>query len=246
MARHFFVEKNKIKKGRAFISGDEARHIGTVLRRTAGDAIHLVDEDGCEYCAVIVACSAKRIEVALLEKHPPPEPSHRHIILGQALTKFQTMDYIVQKATELGVSAIIPFLASRSVLRLSNEQLRLKCLRWQKIARESTKQCGRRAVPPVEQILSFSDMVRSSGDNLLKIILWEDEKNTGLREVIHGSDMHHSMVVVGPEGGFTNQEVALARHGGFRSVSLAGHILRTETAALYVLSVLHYEWETFA
>jgi 16S rRNA (uracil1498-N3)-methyltransferase len=88
-------------------------------------------------------------------------------------------------------------------------------------------------------------MVQFSGDNVLKIILWEDEKNTGLRKVIPGSDIHHSMVLVGPEGGFTGQEVALARQWGFHSVGLAGHILRTETAVLYVLSVLHYEWETF-
>jgi len=245
MARHFFLEKNKIKKGRAFIIGDEARHIATVLRRSAGDAIHLVDEDGCEYNAVIITSKEKRIEVALLEKHPPPKPSPRSIILGQALTKFQKMDYIVQKATELGVSAIIPFISSRCVLRLRDEQLRIKRLRWQKIARESTKHCGRRVVPPVEKVFSFQEMVQSSGDNVLKIILWEDEKNTSLREVIRGSAIHHTMVLVGPEGGFSAQEVALAQHGGFHSVSLAGHILRTETAALYVLSVLHYEWDMF-
>ena len=245
MARHFFLDRGTIEHGRAVISGDEARHIRTVLRRGAGDAIRLVDEDGCEYSAVITACSARCIEVALLEKHPPPAPASRSVILAQAITRFQTMDYIVQKATELGVSAIAPFTGVRSAGRLRVEQLQLKRLRWQKIAREATKQCGRRAVPPVHTVRSFQEIVRSSRDNQLKIILWEDEKNTVLREVIRGSEKQHSMVLVGPEGGFTEQEIALARHGGFHAVSIARQILRTETAALYVLSVLHYEWESF-
>lgn len=245
MARHFFLEKSRIHKDRAVITGDEVRHIRTVLRHGRGDTIHVVDEDGCEYRALITACTGKGVEIALLEKHSPPVPSQQRIVLGQALSRFQTMDYIVQKATELGVSTIIPFIASRSTLRLSDEQLRLKQIRWQKIAREATKQCGRKPAPAVEQVRSFKNLVQAAGDNLLKIMLWEDEKNTGLKEVIQGSDLHGSIVLVGPEGGFTHQEVALARHCGYRPVGVAQHILRTETAALYVLSVLHYEWETF-
>jgi len=244
MARHFFLEKNRIKKGRAFITGDEARHIGAVLRRGAGDPLYLIDQDGWEYTAVIIAATPQRVEVSLMEKYPPAKLPAGKIILGQALPKFQKMDYIVQKATELGASGISPFFSSRSVLRPGDEQLRIKHLRWQKIAGEATKQCGRSFVPPVEKVLSFQEIMQSHAENYLKIMLWEDEKNHGLKEVISGSASGQNIfVLVGPEGGFTDREVALASSSGFQPVSLGRHIMRTETASLYVLSVLHYERE---
>jgi len=179
----------------------------------------------------------------LIEKRPPPEVPASRIILGQALPKFQKMDYIVQKATELGVSSIIPFVSSRSIEGECADRLRLKRLRWQKIAREATKQCGRRLVPAVEKVTVFRDVVQAKRENYLKIILWEDEKKTGLREMLIGS--YHSknaVVLVGPEGGFTPGEIELAEGCGFQPAGLGPHIMRTETASLYVLSVLQYEW----
>jgi 16S rRNA (uracil1498-N3)-methyltransferase len=244
MARHFFLDRDSISKDRAFIAGDEARHISAVLRLRAGDAIRLIDQEGWEYSAVISASSPQRVEVALIEKRPPLAAPARRIILGQALPKFQKMDYIVQKATELGVSSIIPFVSNRSIGGVGADRFRLKRLRWQKIAREATKQCGRRLVPPVEKVTSFRDIVQAECENSLKIILWEDEKKTGLREIIIGSNHYkNAVVLVGPEGGFAPGEIELAGDCGFQPVSLGQHIMRTETASLYVLSVLQYEWE---
>ena len=244
MARHFFLDRDRISKDRAFIAGDEARHIASVLRLRAGDAIRLIDQEGWEYSAVISASSPQRVEVALIEKRPPLEAPARRIILGQALPKFQKMDYIVQKATELGVSSIIPFVSSRSIGGTGADRLRLKRLRWQKIAREATKQCGRRLVPPVEKVTLFRDVVQAECENCLKLILWEDEKKPGLREILIGSNHYkNAVVLVGPEGGFAPGEIELAGGCGFQTVSLGPHIMRTETASLYVLSVLQYEWE---
>jgi len=244
MARHFFLDRGTIKKGMAYITGGEARHIVAVLRMKAGDAIRLIDQEGWEYRAVISAGSAQRVEVALIETCPPAEAPGRRILLGQALPKFQKMDYIVQKATELGVSGIIPFVSSRSVGRAGADQLRTKRLRWQKIAQEATKQCGRRLVPPVEKVSSFHNVVQPDHENALKIILWEDEKRIGFKEIVSRSSHYkNTIVLVGPEGGFTAGEVELAEGCGYQPVSLGRHIMRTETASLYVLSVLHYEWE---
>jgi 16S rRNA (uracil1498-N3)-methyltransferase len=244
MARHFYLDRDTIQKDRACVTGDEARHIIAVLRMKAGDVIHLVDQEGWEYQGVISTASAQRVEVALMERRPPAESSCRRIILGQALPQFRKMDYIVQKATELGVSGIIPFVSRRSVARVGADQLRIKRLRWQKIAREATKQCGRRLVPLIEKVSSFQDLVQSDRENLLKIILWEDEKRIGFKEVVRRSSHYtNAIVLVGPEGGFSEGEAGLAQGYGYQPVSLGRHILRTETASLYVLSVLHYEWE---
>lgn len=244
MARHFFLDRSTIKKNRAFITGDEARHITAVLRRHVGDVLHLIDGEGWEYSAVISDSSHQRVEVALIDRRPPAAEPARRIILGQALPKSQKMDYIVQKATELGVSTILPFCSSRSIVRLSADQLRMRRLRWQKIAREATKQCGRRLVPAIEKVLSFQDIVRSEHENYLKIILWEDEKRIGLKEVVSRSSHYNNIIVlVGPEGGFGAGEVELAEGCGYQPVSLGRHIMRTETASLYVLSVLDYEGE---
>jgi 16S rRNA (uracil1498-N3)-methyltransferase len=244
MARHFYLDRSTIKKDRACLTGDEARHVAAVLRMRSGDAIRLVDQEGWEYRAVLDGVSARRVEVVLLERRPPEGAPSRRIILGQALPKFQKMDYIVQKATELGVSGIIPVLASRSIDRANSDQLRIKRLRWQKIAREAAKQCGRHLVPPIEKVSSFHDVVKSERDNSLKIILWEDEKRIGLKEVVSRSRNYtNAIVLVGPEGGFSAGEIELAAACGYQPVSLGRHIMRTETASLYVLSVLHYEGE---
>jgi 16S rRNA (uracil1498-N3)-methyltransferase len=244
MARHFFLDRSTIKKGRASLTGDEARHVAAVLRMKSGDAIRLLDQEGWEYRAVIDEASAQRVEVVLLERRPPEESPSRSILLGQALPKFQKMDYIVQKATELGVSSIIPFLSSRSIDRANAEQLRIKRLRWQKIAREATKQCGRNLVPSVAKVSSFRDVVQLDCENSLKIILWEDEKKIGFKEVVSRSRHSSSAIVlVGPEGGFSPAEIELAEGCGYQPVSLGRHIMRTETASLYVLSILHYEGE---
>ncbi len=242
MARHFFLDRHTINKGRASLTGDEARHVAAVLRMRSGDVIRLVDQEGWEYRAVLDGVSARRVEVVLLERLPPEQGPSRRIILGQALPKFQKMDYIVQKATELGVSGMLPFLASRSIDRANPEQLRIKCLRWRKIAAEAAKQCGRHRVPLIEKVSTFHDIVTADRDNSLKIILWEDEKRCGLKEVVHRSrDDSNAIVLVGPEGGFSAAEIELASGCGYQPVSLGRHIMRTETASLYVLSVLHYE-----
>jgi len=240
--RHFFIKKNSLKEGTAIITGSEARHVGRVLRRGVGDTLYLLDEDGWEYQAVITAKTSQLVQVRLLAKNPPQKPSAIKITLGQAVPKAHKMDVIVQKATELGVSSVIPFFSSRTGPRLPEERLQKKRHRWQKIAFEATKRCGRKDVPTVETIVAFDDLINKRYNNVLKIILWEDEKNRRLKEVLENSKQYQNIILlIGPEGGFTAEEIAWARKRGFVSVSLGRCILRTETVGLYLLSVLHYE-----
>ena len=240
--RHFVIEKKDIQDDRAIITGSEARHIGRVLRRDVGDSLYLIDENGSEYHAVITAKTSKAVKVHLLEKYPSRKESSIKVVLGQALPKSDKMDYIVQKATELGVNTIVPFFSSRTVPRLNGERQEKKCQRWQKIAIEATKQCGRKVVPRVEGIVNFEEIIEKWDHNSLKIILWEDEKNNRLQEVLKNvQEFKKVILLVGPEGGFTSEEVSVASDRGFRSAGLGRFILRTETVGIYLLSVLHYE-----
>ena len=240
--RHFVIEQKSIQGDKAIITGSEARHVSRVLRRDVGDRLNLVDENGFEYLAVIVSKSQQDLEVKLLEKYPPPKESPIKVVLGQALPKARKMDYIVQKATELGVHTIIPFYSTRTVPRLHGERQEKKCERWQKIVLEASKQCGRKVIPKVEEIVTFEEILEKWEDNSLKIILWEDEKNNRLHNVLKNLQQFKKVVVlVGSEGGFTDKEIAAARERAFKSAGLGNAILRTETAGIYLLSVLHYE-----
>ena len=242
--RRFLVEKDRISGNRAFLKEDEARHIGKVLRLGVGDTIYLLDEEGSTYHAMITARDAKTVEVEIVEKIPPQKEPSMEIVLGQAIPKAQKMDLIVQKATELGVSSIIPFLSDRSVPLLDAERSLRKRMRWQKVAAEATKQCGRTIVPQVDAIIPFRGLLNRWDENSLKIMLWEDEKNNTLKDLLKTHQPSARVVIlVGPEGGFSGQEVNMAREAGFHTVSLGKYILRTETAGMSLLSIVHYEWE---
>lgn len=241
--RRFFLEKNRVKESKATIRGSEAKHIGRVLRLGVGDTLYLLDENGWEYQAAIISKSSKMVEVELLKKSPPRDDSSIIVVLGQALPKAKKMDFIVQKATELGVSTIIPFFSERTIPSLNDEQLKKRCIRWKRIALEATKQCGRLVVPQIEEMLPFKEILKEWSDNSLKIILWEDEKNIKLKQVLSENQPHQKVIIlIGPEGGFTAEEVDMARQAGFKSVSLGKYILRTETVGLCLLNILQYEW----
>lgn len=241
--RRFFLEKNRIEKGRAILDGNEAKHVGKVLRLGVGDSLYLLDEEGSEYQAVITSKSSRTVEVEILTKIPPQKDSSITIALGQALPKAQKMNYIIQKTTELGVSTIIPFSSTRSVPLLDDERSQRKRVRWQRIALEATKQCGRVVVPRIEAIVPFKEVLEKWNDNSLKIMLWEDEKNITLKDVLKKNQPSSKVIfLVGPEGGFTPDEVEMAKHAGFQAVSLGKYILRTETAGICLLGILHYEW----
>jgi 16S rRNA (uracil1498-N3)-methyltransferase len=242
--RRFLVEKDRISGNRAFLKEDEARHIGKVLRLGVGDTIYLLDEEGSTYHAMITARDAKTVEVEIVEKITAPKEPALEIVLGQAIPKAQKMDLIVQKATELGISSIIPFLSDRSVPLLDAERSLRKRMRWQKVAAEATMQCGRTIVPQVDAIIPFRGLLNRWDENSLKIMLWEDEKNSTLKDLLKTHQPSTRVVIlVGPEGGFSGQEVAMAREAGFHTVSLGKYILRTETVGMSLLSIVHYEWE---
>lgn len=218
-------------------------YLRDVLRLGEGDELVLFDGVGHEYRAVIRGFESGAVQLAITTKEDVTFPETR-ITLAQSLPKGRKMEFIIQKATELGVNHIIPFISSRSIPRLAGDRAAAKVARWRKVAVEASRQCGRADVPEVSEILSFDEMLRSADGDALRIILWEGEEERGIREILtdeRHKDSPGQCVVIGPEGGFSWEEIERARQRGFLSASLGRLILRTETAPLAVLSILQYE-----
>jgi 16S rRNA (uracil1498-N3)-methyltransferase len=224
-------------------AADQARYLKTVLRMREGDPLLIFNGTGWEYKAVIRRRTADGIEIEITGRRALPA-AEIHVTLCQAVPKVEKMDGIIRHATELGAERIVPFLAERSVPRWQSEQLPRKRERWQKIAVEASRQCGRPDIPEIGEIVTFERMLRDVPESGLRLIPWEEETKTGIREILRDparSGMTEFVLVIGPEGGFSAGEIELARQAGFLSVSLGKRVLRVETASLAVLAVLQYE-----
>jgi 16S rRNA (uracil1498-N3)-methyltransferase len=222
---------------------EDQTYIKSVLRLKKHDHLVVFDGRGHEYQAMIRQIQSNRTVVEILKKYPLQDKSVR-ITLSQALTKAGKMDFIIQKATELGVDEIVPFQSARCVSRLTDDKKRQKASRWQKIAVEAARQCGRADVPVISPCVDFQEMIGDGERKGVKIIFWEEETQAGLSDVLrhqHSEWEEEFFIVVGPEGGFFKEEVDRAREAGFQSVSIGRQILRVETAVLAILSIIQYE-----
>ncbi len=223
------------------LTGPDVKHIRTVLRLKPGEEIFLFDGKGSEYRARITASTPKTIILSVLERFPSISESPVEITIGQGLLKAKKMDRIVRQVTELGIYALIPLLAKRSVPRPRPERWAEKEQRWETIAQESLKQCGRSQMPCLEPPTSFKELVAVSRTHDLKIIFHEgnpgEESNLYLNDP---RDVRSVLALIGPEGGFTPNEVQMALEGGFVCVSLGPRILKADTAVVAVCAVLQY------
>jgi 16S rRNA (uracil1498-N3)-methyltransferase len=216
-------------------------YIRSVMRMKPGNRLSLFDGHGQEYSALIVNISAEQALVEIVDKNSVPARPAR-ITLLQALPKAQKMDFIVQKATELGVDEIRPFSSERSVPLLTVEKAHQKTERWRKIAQAAAKQCRRSDVPEIVEIQVFAEMLKAVEPNAAKMIFWEGESRLGLRKALQRfPEARIFSILVGPEGGLTSGEVEAAADSGFVSVSLGKQILKLETAAIAILAILQYE-----
>ena len=183
---------------------------------------------------------SERASVLVFEAFPSSTESSVEIILLQALPEKERMELIIQKATELGVSAIVPFKSQRSISLEERDVKQKKSLRWQEIAIKAVQQSRRARVPHVEPYRSFQEVLEVCRGEGLKILLWEKEGEP-LRKILRQYLPKRVYVVVGPEGGFTEEEVRSAKDRGFIPIKLGQRILRTETAAITLVGILQYE-----
>ena len=240
MAR-FYVPQPRIENRMLKIEGDEVKHIRKVLRLKTGDEIVVFDGLGKEFEGTIVEERLSSVVIRVQNIISSKKDSPLEVTLAQSLLKGEKMDYLIQKATELGVKEIIPFSSSRSVPFLEKSRRLNRHHRWEKIAVEASKQCGRGSVPKIESLQDYSDMLQIASTKDLRLILWE-RGEIRLKEVLERSkEKKNIFFTIGPEGGFNQLEVGGAKRAGFIPVTLGRRILRAETASLCFLSILQYE-----
>ena len=235
IVHRFYVPSEQISNGTATIAGSDVNHIKNVLRMKAQDKIEIFDGRGNSY---IAALKPSLLEAKIVSKLTNDSELKVNITLAQCLPKAKKMDFIVQKAVELGVNSIIPVISERSVPKIEDKADK-KISHWQKIAKEAAEQSGRLKVPEIMPLLSFGDLLKQEYE--LKLMPWEGEKETTLKGIVCPTGI---LVLIGPEGGFSVNEVNNAVKNGFRTISLGKRILRTETAGIVILSQLLYELDS--
>lgn len=244
----FFISPSAISGDTACLTGDSAAHITRSLRMSAGESITLCDGEGLDYF-----CKIKSVgnEVILTVENTAPstgEPPYR-VTVYQALSKGDRFDTVVQKSVECGAFAIVPVQTERATVRLNREDCRKKSVRWQKIAQSAAEQCGRGTIPQIAELMSFSEAVASAENAELALFCYENEDGRTLGGILaefadrcrNGGTPPEIAVIIGPEGGFSKKEAELVRRSespSLRSVSLGTRILRTESAAPFVLACL--------
>ena len=222
--------------GHAWLSEEEAAHALRVLRLKPGDHVALSDGTN-RYEAVLEALEGDGLRARLTSPLPANEPALR-VTLFQGLPKGDRMDYIVQKATEIGAAAIVPVCLARCVAQPSGKAAERQQKRWQRIALEAAKQCGRAAVPAVSLPLSWKAFMARVPAFARFVLPWEEEATAGgaIRQALAGSTGEVGLLI-GPEGGITAEEVRALRALGARTVGLGPRILRTDTAAICALAL---------
>jgi len=237
---HFFVPRERVTEGQAFLRGPEHHHLGRVLRARPGDRVWLFDEDGRRYRAKVDRLTADESVLTILEALPPRDVPTK-IVLAPALLKAKTMDDVILKAAELGAFRISPVESDRSVARIEASPDR-KIERWSRIAQAASKQ-SRSGLPPIiDPPVALAAFV-SACSSERKYVLSENG-GARLKDLLTAGDRPPADVclLIGPEGGWSKIEEDSFVPGGFKPISLGRTILRAETAALAVLAVLAHEW----
>jgi 16S rRNA (uracil1498-N3)-methyltransferase len=241
--RNFFLGNNAVEGDTATVTGELYRHMARVLRLKEGSEVKLTDDSGREFCGVIeeVGAKALTVRVTAVESEPEQEQGLR-VTLYQGLPKGEKLDLILQKCTELGISELVTFDADRSIVKLRGDRSAGRLERCEKIVQEAARQSGRRS-PPKVSIGGSLDVVLREAGHTVKLLLWEGEQTTRLRETLDAYQSPETVaIVVGPEGGLSTEEVEQAIACGFTPISLGRRILRTETAGFAMLSILQFYW----
>ena len=235
MARRFIIDKELDDNQQFEIMGEEAKHI-FVLRHNVGELIQVNDKI-CE----IVSMSKTNIICKVIKEAEVRGIPKLKITLYQAMLKADKMEYVIQKAVELGVTKVVPFISKNVVVKLDDKDKIKKIERFNKISQEASKQCGRSDVVQVDNIYSFSDVVKSVSEHEKCIVAYENE-TIGLKSFLkENNELKEIAIIIGAEGGFNESEIQELTTAGCYSISLGDRILRAETASLNLISILMYE-----
>jgi len=234
-----FLPPEELSSKQVRIKDEKARYLYSVLRLKRGELLRIVDGQGNKYIAEVSSAGKKEFIVELLRRDLYVTESPVSLVLAQALPKADKMDFIVQKTTELGIKTIIPLITERSQVRYTG-----KIERWKKIAIAASQQSGRERIPEIHEPVTIEDFLNTQNKSKTKIsgiLLWEEAQNR-IKSVLHNfKDRKEILILIGPEGGFSQREANMTIESGFLSVTLGPRILRTETAAIAAISIIQYE-----
>ena len=233
----FFTETIDETKG--IITGDDAKHIAKVLRMKAGEKLVACDCQGRDYDCVISEVCDKQVELTVEKVYPSETEPSVKVTLYQAMPKSDKMELIIQKAVELGVSAIVPVQTKRCVSRPDAKSMAKKLERYNRIVLEAAKQCGRGRIPQVLPMLDYSEALTAMKADERAFLFYENSTSSFRKEL--EQKVSSVSIMVGAEGGFEEEEVSKALEQGIASLSLGKRILRCETAPLAALSIIMYE-----
>jgi 16S rRNA (uracil1498-N3)-methyltransferase len=230
---YFYTPPSLVSSSHLVIEGDEFSHLTHVMRKKVGDAVRVVDGSGMAYDVVIDDIEKRSARCEITARHDRLNEPEADVTLAVAVLKnFSRFDFLVEKVTELGVNTIVPLLTERTIPRHA------KVERWQKLALAAMKQSGRCALPAVKELTRFTDLLDSTPKDSLKLIPHEKASATTVSEVVKHRTLRPVMVCIGPEGGFSDEEIGRAMRAGFIPVYLGTRRLRTETAAIVSVAFL--------
>ena len=225
------------------ITGSDAHHLMHVMRAKAGQEVTVVDDEGSVARMEMTAFREDAVTLVLKERLAANTESPLELVLAQCLLKADKMDYVVQKAVELGVTEIVPVKSHNCVVRYDAKKAAARQQRWQKIAEEAAKQCGRTALTEVAPIMDLSGLIKeNSGTEDTEIVFcYENEDETTVKSCLQAAKGKRLILLIGPEGGFTLDEAQAVQEAGGKAVTLGPRILRAETAAVAAVTVAQYE-----
>jgi len=236
--RRLFIAPDRIGGEEIFLQAREIRYLIRVLRLEPGDQVIVFSGEGREFVTELICDEPRGFSLVIRETFEPQRESPLRLTLAQGLLKGEKMKFVIQKTTELGVASIIPLVTSRAIPMVEQARETLRLQRWEKVAQEAAKQSGRVTVPRVHPFMQFEELLDSKEGTGL--ILWEDEPFPLGRALSTLGSPEMLTVAIGPEGGFSEQEMTAAQKSGFVSAGLGARVLRAETAAVAVVSILQH------
>ena len=242
----FFVDEQQVQQGQIVITGQDVNHIGNVLRMKPGEKVRISDSNEHSYFCRITEITEDEVIAAIEEKDELGTEFAHKVYLFQGLPKKDKMEFIIQKAVELGVYEIVPVMMKRCVVKLGDEKkIQKKQERWQAIAEAAAKQCDRGIIPVVHAPITMKEAIEKAKELSYNVIPYELQEGIDhSREIVaHACKQESVGIFIGPEGGFEDSEVELAIANGMEAITLGKRILRTETAGMALLSIMMFQMQ---
>lgn len=251
--QRYFIEANQFTDTSVMIMGDDARHLTKVLRVVPGYQLIVSDGAARDVLAEVETIQKDQITARIIEQLPRDHEPDLDVVIAQSLPKADKLEMVIQKCTEIGAAAFYPFTSERTVVQYDSKKEVKKLERWNKIAKEAAEQAGRNIVPQVHAPVSMKELLASSGSFDQLYVCYEKGQDQSLKDLLQQLKKESSarqtdqklkiMLIIGPEGGFSEDEISRAEEAGCKTVGLGKRILRTETAPIAALSCVLYEFD---